>query len=479
MSDSVVPSSFRDPSGFVFKRDGVLYRQVNTAYGDDYDHLMGSGLYDALNASGQLVTHTEEDVPASIPDIAYKTIRPEIIPFISYPYEWSFSALKDAALLTLSIHELALDHGMVLKDASAYNIQFVDARPTFIDTLSFERYREGEPWIGYGQFCQHFLAPLALMSYCDIRLLGLSRVFIDGVPLDLASKLLPTRTRLRPSLSLHIHLHAKTQSRHSNAGHDAKADQRTQKRLASGKVSLQAMRGLTDNLRSAVSKLHWKPAGTEWGDYYEDTNYSAADEASKEELVTRFISQIRPEAVWDLGANTGKFSRIASNAGIPTIAFDVDPAAVEKNYLTCIEGRETNMQPLQLDLTNPSPALGWRNAERDSLIERGPADLVLALALVHHLAISNNVPLSNVAEFMASLCRVLVIEFVPKSDSQVQRLLSTRKDIFPDYTPEGFEKAFAAFFDIEEAVVVGKTKRKLYLMRNNAMVSSTRSPIAR
>ena len=466
MNDSVVPGSFRDPSGFVFKRDGALYRQVNEAYREHYDHLMSSGLYDTLCASGQMVSHTEEEVPASIPDLAYKMLRPEVIPFISYPYEWPFSALKNAALMTLDIQDVALNHGMILKDASAYNIQFVDGKPIFIDTLSFERYREGEPWIAYGQFCQHFLAPLALMSYCDVRLLRLMRVFIDGVALDLASRLLPFQTRFRLGLLIHIHMHAKTQLRHNDTGRDPKMDGDTQRKPASGKVSLQALRGVVDNLRSAITKLEWKPTGTEWGEYYEDTNYSSEAEGNKERLVQQLIERVQPEMVWDLGANTGRFSRLASQSDIPTVAFDIDPAAVEKNFLACIRDGDRNMLPLVLDLTNPSPSIGWRNIERDSLIDRGPAPLVLALALVHHLAISNNVPLPNLAAFFAGICRSLVIEFVPKCDSQVRRLLATRDDIFPDYTPAGFEQAFAPFFTIEESVPVEGSDRLLFLMHS-------------
>ncbi len=471
MSDRIVPGSFRDPSGFVFRRDGVLYRQVNNAYREDYDYLMSSGLYDALCAAGHVVTHQEVEALPSKPDVAYKILQPEFVPFISYPYEWSFSALKDAALLTLSIQEMALNHGMILRDASAFNVQFLDAKPKFIDTLSFERYREGEPWIAYGQFCQHFLAPLGLMSYCDVRLNRLARVFIDGIPLDLASKLLPSRTRLRFGLLIHIHLHAKTQTRYSNVAHNAEADIESQQRIASGKISLKGLRGVVDSLRSAVSRMNWEPAGTEWGDYYSDTNYSSESEAHKARSVSEFIERVRPETVWDLGANTGKFSRIASKSGIPTVAFDVDPAAVEKNYRACVHDGERNMLPLVLDLTNPSPSLGWRNTERDSILGRGPADMVLALALIHHLAISNNVPLSNLSEFFAQLCRVLVIEFVPKSDSQVRRLLATRQDIFPDYTPAGFEEAFAQHFTIEDSASLDGSDRVVYLMRSKSASS--------
>jgi S-adenosylmethionine/arginine decarboxylase-like enzyme len=327
--------------------------------------------------------------------------------------------------------------------------------PIFIDTLSFERYREGQPWVAYRQFCQHFLAPLALMSYKDIRLNQLFRVQIDGIPLDLASSLLPFRTRFRFSLFSHIHLHAKSQR------HFADKTVNTSGR----KMSLHAFRGLVDNLESAVKKLKWQPKGTEWADYYEDTNYSPDALHQKKQLVAEFLDKISPKMVWDLGANIGMFSRNASHKGIFTISFDIDPAAVEKNYLECKKNGETNILPLLLDLTNPSPNMGWQNQERVSILKRGPTDTVLALALIHHLAISNNLPFERIADFFSKICHWLVIEFVPKNDSQVQRLLATREDVFPDYTQKAFENTFKKYFTIQSSVKIKDTERILYLMQ--------------
>ncbi|HEX5133637.1 MAG TPA: SAM-dependent methyltransferase [Candidatus Krumholzibacteria bacterium] len=450
-------ASFRDPSGFVFESDGRLYRQINRGLAAEYDAFIASGLYDRLAGDGLLISHTElplGDVQSPDPGPAYKLIAPERLAFVSYPYEWSFSQLKDAALATLEIQRVAIEHGMTLRDASAFNIQFHRGRPVFIDTLSFGRYTEGDPWVAYRQFCQHFLAPLALVSRTDVRLAALSRLHIDGIPLDLASALLPGRSRLTPALFLHIHLHARSQRRY--AGETA---------VRRRPVSKLALAGLIDNLASAVRRMRWKPAGTEWGDYYEATNYTGAAVTSKPRIVHEFVSRVAPGTVWDLGANTGVFSRIASEAGIPTVAFDVDPAAVEKNYLEVKRRSETHLLPLVMDLTNPSPTLGWDHGERDSLVDRGPADLVLALALIHHLAISNNVPLDRVARFFARAGRNLVVEFVPKSDSQVKRLLATREDVFPDYTREGFLRAFANYFELVETRPVEDSERTLHLMR--------------
>jgi len=457
MADGILPSSFRDPSGFLFFQKGTLYRQVNMGYKDNYECLVNSGLYNALIRDNLLISHEEVDIePAGSADV-YKIIRPELIPFISYPYEWCFSQLQDAALTTLKIQKKSLDFGMSLKDCSAYNIQFKRGRPIFIDTLSFEKYHEGKPWDAYRQFCQHFLAPLTLMSYTDIRLNQLARIFIDGVPLDLTSILLPFRTHLRIALLLHIHIHAKSQKYF--------ADKTMNVRNRNGrKMTRHSFLGLINNLESIIEKLKWRIQSSEWANYYEDINYSSQAFQHKKQIVNNFLDSVGPKVVWDLGANVGLFSRIASNKGIETISLDIDPVAVEKNYLDCIKSGESKILPLLVDLTNPSSGIGWENQERMSLIDRGPADAVLALALIHHLAISNNVPLSKIANFLSKISHWLIIEFIPKSDSQVQKLLSTREDIFPDYTQQAFESNFSEIFTIQSAVKIGNSERTLYLM---------------
>lgn len=455
MTSEPVSGSFRDPCGFLFKREDSIYRQVNHVYKEDYDLLMESGLYESLVSAGLLVPHEEVDIEGANTDVAYKIIKPKLIPFISYPYEWSFSQLKDAALTTLGIQKKAFEYGMSLKDCSAYNIQFLHGKPIFIDTLSFEKYREGQPWVAYKQFCQHFLAPLALMSYTDVRLSQLLRVYIDGIPLDLASSLLPLRSRFKFTLLSHIHLHARGQKHFAKKTVD----------MTRHKMSRLSFIGVVDNLETAVKKLKWHPKGTEWADYYDDTNYSPDAIQHKKQLVAEFIKRIDPESVWDVGGNVGTFSRITSDKGKQTICFDVDPAAIEKNYLDCISRGDTCIIPLLLDITNPSSGIGWSNQERMSLKERGPADVVLALALIHHMAISNNVPLDRIAKFLSDICSSLIIEFVPKSDSQVQRLLATREDVFPKYTQTAFEQEFSKYFNIEYSEPIMDSERTLFLMR--------------
>ena len=456
-----LPSSFRDPSGFLFHDRGVLYRQVNRSYREDFDHFINSGLYSSLIDAGLLVVHEEVTLPPAEPLECYKILRPDPLPFISYPFEWSFSQLQDAALTTLQIQKKSLEYGMSLKDSTAYNIQFREGKPLLIDTLSFERYSEGRPWKAYRQFCQHFLAPLALSSYTDIRLSQLLRIHLDGIPLDLASRLLPYRTRFRFSLLTHLHLHAKAQTHFANKP----------VRQVRRSISRRAFLGLIENLESCVSTLSWTPPQDEWASYYEDTNYSGEAFRHKEQLVSEFLDRIspKPNIIWDLGSNTGFFSRLAASRGMTTIAFDQDPACVERNYRVCRQKEDTNILPLWVDLTNPSPNLGWHGRERLSLLERAFPDAILALALIHHLAIANNLPLSRLAGFFGELCRSLIIEFVPKTDSQVQRLLASREDVFPDYTQKSFEQAFSRYFEIRMVSKIRQTERMLYQMERKSL----------
>ncbi len=461
-----LPSSFRDPSGFVFNYQGTVYRQVNNSFADEFEDFMESGLYEALVSRGYLLSHTDvtgSDIPRT--GDCHRLIQPEQVPYISYPYEWSFSQLKDAAMLTLRIQALALKHGFTLKDASAYNIQFVDSKPIFIDTLSFAAYVEGEPWVAYRQFCQHFVAPLALMAYIDADLAKLLTVHIDGIPLPLASKLLPARTRFNYRLQAHVHLHAKMQENHADSAAEAGLRTGSNKKVA---LSADGLRAIVESLAVLIDKLSWNPSATEWGDYYSNTNYDDASLQQKRSLVAQYLEDIPGELslVQDLGANTGEFSRVAAKYAATVVSQDIDPVAVEKNYRQSRENEPRNILPLIQNLVAPSPSIGWANNERDSFVRRGKCDVVLALALVHHLAISNNTPLEKIAELFSSLGAWLIIEFVPKADSQVVRLLATREDIFPEYTTAGFEKAFGLFFDIEQKEPVSGSERTLYLMKS-------------
>ena len=446
-------ASFRDRSGYVFSWEGKIYRWISPEYLPQYQHLMDSGLYRALVDRRLMVAH-KEVVLDGFDDGGGIVIQPKRIPFISYPYEWCFEQYRDAALTTMDIQNIALEYGMVLKDASAYNIQFLTGYVVLIDTLSFDFYQEGSPWGAYGQYCRHFLAPLMLMSNVDFRLGHLMQFFIDGIPLDLASTLMKGGGM---AAQMHIHAHAKSVARHNDDGKKGTVKQTIMK-----KSTLVAF---CESLHRDTAKLQPIKVVTEWGDYYSNTNYSDVAAMSKETIVREMLVGIdNLKNVWDFGANDGRFSRIVNELDAHVVAFDIDENAVAVNWKE-VKASHRKMLPLILDLSAPSPAIGFANEERKSIIDRQKPDCIMMLAVIHHMAISNNLPFEKIATWIAKMTDNLIIEFVPKDDSQIQVLLATRKDIFPDYDCDHFETAFGYFFKLEKKVPVEGSKRIMYLWR--------------
>lgn len=440
-------SSFRDPDGYVFKEDGLFKRQICESYIETYEKIKMSGLYEKLFEKDLLIPHTEVSTHNEI------VLEPEQLDFLSYPYEWSFAQYKEAALCTLKILETAMDYGFILKDATAYNLTWHKGKMVFFDTLSFTPYEQGQPWMGYRQFCSHFLAPLALMSNVDLRMNGLMSKFIDGVPLDLASKLLPMKTKLNPALLLHIHLHANLQSKNADV-----------RKKVDVKISTQTIKNLILSLKETIKNLQPFGAKTEWGDYYNDTNYSKDQSDEKAEIIKRWLANGNFKKILDLGSNDGTFSRIAKQHCEFVFSADIDPIAVDKNVWRCKKMKEKNITPILLDITAPSPAIGWGLAEREGIFERLKTDAAMALALVHHLAIGNNLPLESVFEVFKKIAPVWIVEFVDKEDSQVKRLLANREDVFPNYTIDGFRAAASKHFEIKEERMISGTKRTMFLL---------------
>ncbi|RYG68437.1 SAM-dependent methyltransferase, partial [bacterium] len=374
-----------------------MLRQVNPSFATHLDLLKSSGILD----SGLTLPVEWLGPEAGATPEAIETMRPEPLEFVSHPYEWSFGMLKDAALLTLDLALAARERNLVLKDASAYNVQFQGGAPVHIDSLSFETIVPGEPWVAYGQFCRHFLAPLALMARVDPDLLGLLRIHLDGIPLPLAASLLPGTSKFNAGLAVHLHAHARA------SGARAEADPGSGPKRAAT-LSETGHRALLDSLRKTVEGLTWTPEGTTWADYTGDNNYEGESYAAKKSLVGEMLDVVKADATgigvcWDLGANTGDFSRLAAERGFRTLSLDLDPGAVERNYRAVRERGETRLLPLLQDFSNPSPDLGWAQSERQGLLARADADAILALALIHHLRIGGLVPLTRVAELFADL----------------------------------------------------------------------------
>jgi len=447
--------SFRDKSGFVFQCENTLYRYIDDTYKHDYAFLKDTGLYDKLVEKELLVPHEE----ASLPDKVFlkppfKIIKPEKVPFITYPYEWCFSQLKSAAILTLQIQNLAFEYGMSLKDASAYNVQFIQNKPVFIDTLSFERRQRPEPWGAYKQFCQHFLAPLALMARTDVRLSHLFTSFLDGIPLDLASKLLPRQSFLSPGLLFHIHLHSKHQKKYEK------------KHIKPKPYKDLSFKALIDSLQTIIERQNLPAFSSEWSDYYDDIHYSKESLESKIEIVDSFMDEAKPDSVWDVGMNTGFFSARCARRGIQTIGFDSDPICIEKRFKAMNSEDESSIfLPIVMDFTNPSSGIGWENQERMSLQQRGSADLILALAVIHHIVLSNNIPLDYVARFFSKLAKELIVEFIPAEDKMALSLTKNRKELPHEYSINAFRTKFNLYFQIVKEKKIEGSERVLFYMR--------------
>ena len=445
------PASYRDNSGFVFKQNGTVYRYVHPRYELHYTKLMSSGLYDELVRRNYLIPHKEISETTSFGFTEGKVLLPEQIPFISYPYEWSFDMWKDAALLTLQLASASLQKGMILKDATPFNIQFYRGRPVFIDTLSFENYEAGKPWVAYRQFCECFLAPLLLMHYCHPDTGKLFTAYPNGIPMQLLVSLLPKRSKWNMNTFLHVHLQAKFSGR------------QRQKPAAANHFSQQKLELLLKGLESFVQKISAKNVKTTWDDYYTDTILGDDYLKEKTRLVQSFCNFIDYKTVIDLGANDGHFSLLFSDTK-DVIATDADANCINDLYLKIKREKKLNILPLVNDLTTPSPAIGWNNTERESITARLNADLVLALALVHHLAIAANVPLPLIANWLQPMGEYLIVEFVPKADEKVKQLLQHRTDIFDDYSLENFRSIFAEKYKILKEEKAGNTNRVLFLM---------------
>ncbi len=457
---SKIEASFRDPSGQVFRKNNKILRTINSSYKEDWQYAQSSGLLTALLEQKLLVNfkESEENFEEEVFKQAYKVLEVEKLPFISYPYEWSFPQLKDAALLTLKIQKKALECGMVLKDATAYNVQFLNGKPLFIDLLSFEIYKENTPWQAYRQFCMHFLAPLALQSY-DYRLSRLACVWIDGIPLDVAWRMLPTKAALSGGLQLHLHMHSKAEKKYEDGN---VAVQNMHKNTLSKSKLIE----LIDSLIRTVEALPMPKEVGEWAEYYDNTNYTSLSQKQKEEIVIQTAKNASNVLAMDLGANTGKYSTILADYFQCVIAADIDATAVARYYKNLPQ--EKNILPLVLDLANPSPAIGWACNERMAITQRDKAHLITALALTHHLFFTAGIPWYEQAQFFATLLAenaCLLVEFVAKEDSQVQHMLSTRDDIFTDYTIEAFQEKYLLFFEEVSAHKIEDSHRTLFVYR--------------
>jgi ribosomal protein L11 methylase PrmA len=453
------PGSFRDPSGHVFLRDGRVFRTVTDRAAADYEYVRASGVLQELAAAGRIVESREIDlrVVGSAGAGARYVLEHPRLPYVSFPYEWPFSALQAAALLHLDLHLDLLERDITLSDASAYNVQFLGARPRFIDILSLRRYRDGEYWVGHRQFCEQFLNPLLLRALLGVPHNAWYRGSLEGLRAAELTRLLPLRHRLSWKVLSHVVLQAKL---------DRKAvlePERSIDKVRQGRLSKTALRGLLSQLRGWIARLQPADTGpTTWSDYADTHTYGSDEEATKRRFVAEFVQQTRPRLLFDLGCNVGHYAVLALEAGArDVIGFDFDQRVLETAFARAAS-EERSLLPLFLDAANPSPDQGWQQAERPGFARRAAADALLALAFEHHLAIGRNVPLAQLLPWLTGLAPAGVIEFVPKSDPTVQRMLALREDIFTAYDQETFRNCLAEHARIVRDEPVSQHGRRLF-----------------
>jgi hypothetical protein len=465
------PGSYRDRNSSVFYRNGDVFRGISANALANWKRLTATRFFADFALRGNIVSTdlvseqpSTDHAPADRPWAA--VLRHDRIPFVSYPYEWTFGMLKDAALLHLDLMLAALEEDFILKDASPYNVQWHGARPVFIDIPSFEVLRPGQPWIGYRQFCELFLYPLMLMAYKGVDFRPWLRGRIDGMSAASLRPLLSPRDLLRPGVLMHVVAHDALQRRYSGSESNvggALARAGFDKALIVRNVL--NLRKVVSGMVPKAGKSAGKTAGkTAWSDYARTHSYGEADFEAKCAFVRDAAGSRRWRRVWDLGCNTGTFSRIAAEHADVVVAMDGDWMAVEHLYQSQKERAPGGgaILPLVVDLSDPSPGQGWRGTERKSLPERGRPDLTLCLALIHHIVISANIPMADFMRWLAGLGTALVIEFVDRDDEMAVTLLRNKDDQYDDYRPQVFEALLSEYFDVRDSRTLKSGKRSIY-----------------
>ena len=453
------PGSFRDPSAYIVRSEGRIFRVLDDVARERFLALKGSGVVDALIQSEAIWPVSEIADPPFDSNGGFVVEHP-VLPFVSYPYEWSFPLLKRAALHHIDVHLAALEHDATLIDATAYNIQFCGVRASFIDTPSLRPYVDGEFWMGQQQFAQQFLNPLLLMAHTGIPFNAWYRGSLEGISSADLNALIPFRKKISFSMLENVVLPASFQR--AAQKNQTKVSQKA-KRASSRKLPKTALIGMLSRLRRWIEKLEIQQRGvTAWQNYDVDNSYASDEENRKHAFVAAFANECQPKTVFDLGCNTGAYSETAlSNGAQRVVGFDADHVALEKAFARA-DAKGLDFLPLYMDAANPSPDQGWGQRERQGLATRSQADAILALAFEHHLAIGRNIPLPALIDWMVGIAPRGVIEFVPKSDPMIERMLEFREDIFSSYSQAEFETQLGSRATIVRQETVSETGRTLY-----------------
>ena len=462
------PGSFRDPDTKVFRHNGVVMRCLTPRALADWEQLAATAFFKRLSAERLVIPTQQVGDRTGLPALDAKwaaVLQHEAVPMVSYPYEWPFSMLRDAALLQLDLTRAALEEGMTLKDATPFNIQWVGPHPVFIDIGSFTAYHDGDPWAGYRQFCELFLYPLLLQAYKGVPFHAWLRGSLEGIDAEHCRSLLSARDYLRPGVLAHVYLQAKAQARYEGSVRNIKAD------LRAAGFGAQLIKHNVAGLRRLVNGLRWEPARSTWSDYQHTHSYAVDGLRHKADFVEQVLTQRRWRTVWDFGCNDGVYSRLASQHADYVLAVDADHVVVDRLYRALKGEGCTNILPLVSDFANPSPGLGWRCRERRPLAERGAPELILCLALMHHLVIGRRVPLAELIEWLAGFGAELVIEFVDREDPMVRHLLRHREDQDFEYSPAAMDATLAKHFRTVTKAPLESGTRILYHARSERPAS--------
>lgn len=454
------PGSFRDPASTVLRDGDRVLRGLGAEATAAFEATGATTAYREAVAAGRIVGTRRLDpgeVPAELAGRFEAVLEHEAIPFISYPYEWSFSMLQDAGALHLELLLASLEEGITMKDGYSFNLQFRGAEPTFIDVGSFEPVRPG-PWIGYRQYCQTFLYPLMLEAHLGVPFQRTLLGHLDGIPPQEMAKLLRGTKKYRKGVFRNVTVQAAADRRFDRGG------RKTQEDLAASGFGAELNKALTKKLLSTTTALRSERSESAWVAYRNTCSYSDADREAKERFIREVVADRRPQTAWDLGANDGVYARIVAERSEQVLAVDYDDVTVDAMYRSFKADGVRNILPLVMNLVDPSPARGWRNGERRAFTERGRPDLVLALALIHHLALAANVPLPQIVEWFAEIGGTLVVEFVEPGDPMADRLLGNKAaGLFPGYRIEEFERLLGERYQVTSHLRLPSGGRTLYV----------------
>lgn len=436
------PGSFRDPASRVFRRGDQVFRSLSDEGQADWQTLQQSDLFRKWSESGELIGTQ----PSPSDD---HVLSHDKIPFWSYPYEWSFSMLKSAASLHLRLLEDALTEGLTLKDATPYNVQFIGSKPVFVDIGSFTKYEPGEPWIGYRQFCRQFLYPLMVRAHADVPFQPLLRGSLDGIPAETARSLLRGRRATKPGVAADVMLQSRAEKTMSDSSRNVRSE------MSTAGFSAELILTNVRRLQKVVEKTTWDPGESTWSEYA-GCGHVATQRGPKEKFVKRVAGQKHRQLVWDLGANDAYFSKSIAELSDTVVAIDGDEATVDRVFQSLTTDGPDNVLPLVMDLADPSPGLGWRGTERRKLEDRGLPDLVLMLAVVHHLVIGANLPLAAVIDWIASFNAEAVFEWVPLEDPMSQKLTANKRraEVHSDYDETSLRRYLDERFEIREELAL-------------------------